>query len=109
MAEEKKIKRTTVEREIERGGYFSIHFYPNELKQFVAKGVFKNDFQVPDVYKLVCEKFGVIVHTRGTGSAVKTLKEKYDMSPSVMAKKVLADPEVMKRLGIVPIAVNKKK
>lgn len=98
MAEEAK-KRRTVASCIKEEKLMWVKFSPFELKQFMTKGVLINTDETRECLEKLCGKCGVTVHTVGKGSAVKELKEKYNLTPSQLARKIMEDPELLKKLS----------
>jgi len=77
-----------------------VKFGPIELEQLVSKKVIEAEDKTYTILSKICSELGIDVHesSRGGGSAVKELKEKYGLTASQLAKKIVADPELLKKI-----------
>ncbi len=98
MADEKK-KRRTVGNCIKGDILMWVKFSAFELKQFVEKGILANEDETRECLDKLCAKSGVKVHAVGKGSAVKELKEKYGLTPTQLARKIMEDPALLKKIN----------
>lgn len=99
MAEEKKKQRRTVGNCIKGEILMWVKFSSFELKQFVEKGILIPTDETRECLDKLCAKSGVKVHAVGKGSAVKELKEKYNLSPAQLARKIMDDPALLKMVS----------
>lgn len=70
-----------------------------ELEQLIEKNIVVSGDTSQSAREKICAKLGIKSRLRGRGgSAVKELKEKHKMTPSQLARVVMDDPELLKKI-----------